>query len=101
MPTAIKSCQNILFGDIFDARLIVIFGVVGVNYAVDLVLCLAQPVLLKVMKNNFEFGFPARYETAVRNCDGQRASKHTAKMCDWMSQLILLIVSVFQIDEYA
>ena len=101
MPTAFKSCQNILFRDVFDARLIVILGIVGIYYAVDLVLCLAQPALLKIVKNDFDLGFAARQEAAVRDCDGQRASKHTPKMCNWMSQLVLLIVSVFQVDEYA
>lgn len=101
MPTAIKSCQNILFRDIFDARSIVIFGIVGIYYAVDLVLCLAQPILLKVVKDDFGFGFTARHKTAVGDCNGQRASQHASKMCDWMSQLILLIASVCQIDKYA
>ncbi len=101
MPRAFKSCQNILFRDVFDARLIVILGIIGIYHAVDLVLCLAQPTLLKIVKDDFDLGFAARYEAAVRNRNGQRASKHTPKMCDWVSQLILLIVSVFQVDEDA
>ena len=53
------------------------------------------------MKDDFNLGFAACQEAAVRNCNGQRASKHAPKMCDWMSQLILLIVSVFEVDENA
>lgn len=101
MPTAFKSCQNIFFRDVFDARLTVVLRIVGIYDAVDLVLCLAQPILLEVMEDDFDFGFAARQEAAVRDCNGQRASKHTPKVRDWMSQLILLIVSVFQVDEYA
>lgn len=101
MPTAFQSCENILFRDVFDARLIVVLGVVGIYYAVDLVLCLTQPILLEVVKDNFGFGFAARQEAAVRDCNGQRTSKHTPKMCDRMSQLIFLIVSVFEVDKDA
>lgn len=53
------------------------------------------------MKDDFGFGFAARQEAAVRDSNGQRSSKHTPKMCDWMSQLILLIVPVFQVDKNA
>ena len=101
MPAAFKSCQNVLFGYVFDARLVVILGVIGVYYTIDLVLRLSQPVLLEVMKDDFDFGFAARQEAAVRNCNRQRASKHTAQVRDWMGHLVLLIVSVFQIDKYA
>lgn len=101
MPTAFNSCENILFRDIFDARLTVILGIVGIYYAVDLVLCLTQPILLKVVKDYFGFGFGARQEAAVRDCNRQGASKHTTEMCDRMSQLILLIISIFEVDEDA
>ena len=101
MPATFKSCQNILFRDVFNARLVVILGVVGVHYAVDFVLCLAQPILLEVVKNDFDLGFAARQEAAVRDGDGQRASKHTPEMRDRVSQLILFIISGFQIDKNA
>ena len=71
VPTAFKSCQNILFRDIFDTRLVVILRIVGIYYAVDLVLGFAQPILLKVVKDDFDSGFAARQEAAVRDCYGQ------------------------------
>ena len=101
MPAAFKSCQHVLFRDVFDAHLMIVLGIISIHYAIDFVLCLTQPILLEVVKDDFDFGFAARQEAAVRDCNGQGASKHTAKMCDWMCQLILLIVSIFQVDKYA
>ena len=101
MPTAVKSRQNIFFGDVFDTRLIVFIRIISEHHTIDPILCLAHPVLLKIVKNDFCFGFAACQEAAVRNCNRQRAAKQTAKMCNWMSQLIFLVVPVFEINKYS
>ena len=60
MPATFKPCQNIFFGDIFDARPIIILGIVGIHKAVDLVLGFSKPILLEIVKDNFDLGFAAR-----------------------------------------
>ena len=101
MPTAVKSRQNIFFRYVFDTRLVIFIRIVSVHHTIDLILCLAHPILLKIMEDDFYFGFAACQEAAVRNRNRQRAAKQTPKMCDWMSQLIFLVIPLFKINEYS
>lgn len=53
MPAPLKSRQDVLLMNIFYSSLIVVFWVVGVDYTIDFILGLPQPILFQIMQYDF------------------------------------------------
>lgn len=72
-PSSVDSAQDILVGDVLYPRGLVLFHIAPEDYALDLVLRLAQPAFFEVVQDDFDASLGACDEASVGDCDGEVA----------------------------
>lgn len=73
MPGTVDSANDILIWDVLNPRSLVVVDVALEDYALDLVLGLAEPALFEIVKDNFEPSLLTCYETSVCHGNVKRA----------------------------
>lgn len=99
MPAALYSCQHVFLGNVSYPGLVVIFRVVRIDHSIDFVLSLPEPALLLIMHYDLYLRFGTDDIALICDCDGERSSEHSAKMCGWMCELVFLIASALDVDK--
>lgn len=100
-PWTIQSGENVFLRHVLDTRLVVVFGIVAENDAVDLVGGAAQPALLDVVENGLDLGLGAGNVGCVADGDAKGAAEDAAEMGSGVGELVLFAVAAVEGDEDA
>jgi hypothetical protein len=99
MPGTLNLANDIFAWDIFHSGYGVLVWIIPEHDTVQFVLVLSEPAFFQIVQDDLDLGFFARNETHIGHRDRQSTSQYPTEMSGRMSQLVLLIVSILEVNE--